>query len=87
VTEGRRLGNLSRPLPPLLKTKNPTILALARAAYDNRLLPAGTLEAGRLADAIEAAGYTDDDLLRHLRSTGPHVRGCHAVDAILGRAD
>jgi hypothetical protein len=26
-----------------------------------------------------------DGLLRHLRSPGPHVRGCHVVDSILGR--
>src|SRR5262249_31778719 len=36
-----------------------TVLALAQAAYDNRILPAGTLEPARLAilaDALEEAG-------------------------------
>jgi hypothetical protein len=35
---------------------------------------------------LEAAGCTDAELLAHLRSPGPHVKGCHAIDAILGRA-
>jgi hypothetical protein len=39
-----------------------------------------------LADAIEESGHSDAELLGHLRGPGPHVRGCHAVDAILGRA-
>jgi tRNA (cmo5U34)-methyltransferase len=31
------------------------------------------------------AGCDDAELLGHLRSGGPHYRGCFAVDAILGR--
>ncbi|MGL4550680.1 MAG: hypothetical protein ACRC33_05795, partial [Gemmataceae bacterium] len=53
---------------------------LARAAYDRRsfdLLPV-------LADALEEAGCADADLLAHLRSPGPHVRGCWALDLLLG---
>jgi hypothetical protein len=38
-----------------------------------------------LADALEDAGYTADALLSHLRSPGPHVRGCWALDLILGQ--
>jgi hypothetical protein len=37
-----------------------------------------------LADALEEAGCGDADLLGHLRSPGPHVRGCLAVDLLLG---
>jgi hypothetical protein len=37
-----------------------------------------------LADALLDAGCDDDNLLRHLRSPGGHVRGCWAVDALLG---
>jgi hypothetical protein len=37
-----------------------------------------------LADALEEAGASGP-LLEHLRSPGPHVRGCHALDAILDR--
>jgi hypothetical protein len=38
-----------------------------------------------LADALEEAGCADAGLLGHLRSRGPHVRGCWALDLILGR--
>jgi hypothetical protein len=38
-----------------------------------------------LADALEEAGCTDADLLGHLRGPGPHVRGCWAVDLLLGK--
>jgi hypothetical protein len=38
-----------------------------------------------LADALEEAGCTDADILGHLRGPGPHVRGCWAVDLILGK--
>jgi hypothetical protein len=61
---------------------------LARAAYDNRTLPAGTLDTARLAvlaDALEDAGCTDAEVLMHRRSGGPHVRGCWAIDALLGQ--
>jgi hypothetical protein len=39
-----------------------------------------------LADALEDAGCADADLLGHLRGPGPHVRGCWAVDLILGKS-
>ena len=39
-----------------------------------------------LADALEDAGCDDADILDHLRGTGPHVRGCWAVDLVLGKA-
>lgn len=38
-----------------------------------------------LADALEDAGCTDAAILSHLRSPGPHVRGCWALDLILGK--
>jgi hypothetical protein len=61
---------------------------LARDAYDSRTLPSGELDPARLAvlaDALEDAGCSDGDLLGHLRSPGPHVRGCWALDLVLGR--
>jgi hypothetical protein len=65
-----------------------TIPRLAQAAYDERLLPGGRLDPVRLAilaDALEEAGCTQPDLIEHLRSTGPHVRGCHVVDLLLAK--
>jgi hypothetical protein len=38
-----------------------------------------------LADALEDAGCNDAELLGHLRGPAPHVRGCWAVDLVLGR--
>jgi hypothetical protein len=39
-----------------------------------------------LADALEEAGVTDEDVLGHLRQQGAvHVRGCFAVDLVLGK--
>jgi hypothetical protein len=37
-----------------------------------------------LADALEEAG-ADAGLLAYLRSPGPHIRGCFAVDLALAR--
>src|SRR5262249_2865626 len=48
----------------------------------------GTLDPDRLAvlaDALEEAGCLSADLLAHLRGPGPHVRGCFALDLILGK--
>jgi hypothetical protein len=80
-------GNPFCPMPPLLASAAGAVVKLARAAYDERLLPEGHLDPARLAvlaDALEEGG-APTEVLAHLRSPGPHVRGCHAVDAILGR--
>jgi hypothetical protein len=39
-----------------------------------------------LADALEDAGCTNSDILYHLRCPGPHVRGCWALDLLLGKS-
>jgi hypothetical protein len=82
------LGNPFRP-PALVPTcQTASVLSLARVAYDERHIPSGHLDNARLAvlsDALEEAGCTDADLLGHLRSPGPHVRGCWALDLILGK--
>jgi hypothetical protein len=54
---------------------------LARVIYDERAFDRLPL----LADALEDAGCTDADLLGHLRLPGPHVRGCWAVDLVVGK--
>jgi hypothetical protein len=41
-------------------------------------------DAAVLADALEEAG-ADAELVEHLRGPGLHLRGCWAVDLILGR--
>jgi hypothetical protein len=82
------LGNPSRrvSLDPAWRTR--LVLSLALGAYQERVLPEGILMADRLAvlaDALEDAGCHDVEVLSHLRSPGPHVRGCWVIDLILGK--
>jgi hypothetical protein len=80
------VGNPFRPAAFNRSNASSIILSLARAAYDERQLPSGELDLDRLAvlsDALEEAG-APAEMLEHLRSPGPHVRGCWAVDLCLG---
>jgi hypothetical protein len=57
------------------------VLGVARDAYENRrfdLLPI-------LADALDDSGFPFTHVQEHLRSPGPHVLGCWALDLILGK--
>jgi hypothetical protein len=79
-------------LPPisasLLTSNDGLVRRLAEEAYEKRQLPAGTLDPDRLAvlaDALLEAGCDDADILGHLRGPGPHWRGCHILDLIMGR--
>jgi len=58
-----------------------TAVKLARSIYVNLQCEDQTV----LADALEDAGCTSAELLGHLRSAGPHVRGCWALDLVLGK--
>jgi hypothetical protein len=82
-------GNPFRPvsIDPAWRTSD--VARLALAAYEEGFPQSGFLDADCLtvlADALEDAGCQRDDMLRHLRGRGPHVKGCWAVDALLGRA-
>jgi hypothetical protein len=84
----RDIFNPFRPVtvPPACVTAQ--VVAVAQAAYDERKLPWGILDVARLmvlADALEDAGCDQADLLGHLRSPGPHVRGCWPLDLLLGK--
>src|SRR5262249_41553793 len=68
---------LFRPVALNRAWRTPTVTALVTAAYEDRPLPAGTLDNDRLAvlaDALEDADCAEDQILNHLRSPGPHVR-------------
>jgi hypothetical protein len=58
-----------------------TVTSLAAAIYEERAF--GRLPI--LADALEDAGCSSQEVLRHLRGGGEHCRGCWPVDLILGR--
>jgi hypothetical protein len=77
-------GNPFRPVavaPAWLTWNNATVPAIARHVYEDRAFH----DLPILADALEDAGCTDADLLAHCRGPGPHVRGCWAVDLLLGK--
>jgi hypothetical protein len=77
-------GNPFRPVtvdPSWFAWNEGGVQKVARAVYEGRdfdLLPI-------LADALEEAGCDNRELVQHCRSAGPHVRGCWAVDRILGK--
>jgi len=79
-------GNPFRPVTLVPAHRTQDVISLARAAYDERQLPSGELEWDRLAvlaDALEEGGCDEATILDHLRSPGPHVRGCWALDMAL----
>jgi hypothetical protein len=75
--------------PALLTWHDALVVHLAQAAYQERDLPTGMLNKGRLvilADALEEAGCQDQEILGHLRQPGAvHVRGCYVVDLLLAK--
>jgi hypothetical protein len=81
-------GDPFHPIAPRAGRVGRDVLQLARACYDERLLPTGELDRRRLAvlaDALEEAGGADRAILAHCRAPGPHVRGCWAIDLLLGK--
>src|SRR5262249_40584874 len=88
------LGKLTPPatLPRArLAWNDGAVVKLAAAIYDGPGWPDLSVGADPdwsvwriLADAVEESGCTNQDLLFHLRGPGPHVRGCAALDLLLG---
>jgi hypothetical protein len=88
------LRDLCNPFHPVainaawLAWRGGAVRQLAEGAYQERELPSGYLDPHRLAvvaDALEESGCTDAELLGHLRSPGPHVRGCWVLDGLTAR--
>jgi hypothetical protein len=75
-------GNLFRPVTLVPAWRTPAVVQLAKGIYDDRRFE----DLPILADALEEAGCREQSVLDHLRSPGPHVRGCWPLDLILGRA-
>jgi hypothetical protein len=88
------VGNPFHPLPPKRNAKRwnveyrswlswqgATIPKLAQSIYEERAFDRLPI----LADALEEAGCTDPAILNHCRQPGVHVRGCWAVDLLIGR--
>lgn len=68
------------------KWRTETVIALAEGAYEERFSDTANLDIARLmilADALEEAGCNNDEIIDHLRGSGPHYRGCWALDLVL----
>jgi hypothetical protein len=84
VSVMKDLFNPFRPVtlgPAWLAWNGGTVPKLAQAIYDERAYDRLPI----LADALEEAGCNNADIVSHLRGPGPHVRGCWALDLILGK--
>jgi hypothetical protein len=68
--------------PSLLTWGGGLVGAIARDVYESGAFERLPI----LADALEEAGCDSADLLEHLRSPGPHARGCWGLDLVLGRS-
>jgi hypothetical protein len=67
--------------PAWLTWHDGLLVSMAQRMYDSRKFSDMPI----LADALEEAGCTNQDILGHCRSGGEHVRGCWVVDALLGK--
>ena len=67
--------------PAWLAWNNGTVPKLAQVIYEERRFA----DLPILADALEEAGCSDAGILDHFRRAGEHVRGCWALDLILGK--
>jgi hypothetical protein len=74
-------GNPFRPVTIDRSGLTSTVISLAQAIYTDRAFDRLPI----LADALEDAGCTNQEILNHCRQPGVHVRGCWAVDLLLGR--
>jgi hypothetical protein len=80
-------GNPFHPRPTIdpswLAWDGGTVKKLAQAVYDERAFERMPV----LGDALEEAGCDSEDILSHCRQQGSvHVRGCWAIDLILGKS-
>lgn len=75
-------GNPLRPLqidPAWLRWNEGFIPGMARGIYEDRTFRRLAI----LSDALEDAGCESREILDHLRSPGPHPRGCYVLDALM----
>ncbi len=75
-------GNPFAPVSVDPQWLTPTVVDLARTIYDLKAFD----RMSELADALQSAGCDNEAILNHCRTGGPHVRGCWALDLILGKS-
>jgi hypothetical protein len=75
-------GNPFRPVAFDPGWRTSDVMLLARGIYDERAFDRMPI----LADSLQEAGCDSDELLNHLRDPhAAHVRGCWALDLVLGK--
>jgi hypothetical protein len=75
-------GNPFRPVTIDPQWRTSTAVALAEGIYDEKAFDRMPI----LADALQDAGCTSDDILDHCRDTkAEHARGCWVVDLLLAK--
>jgi hypothetical protein len=67
--------------PAVVAWNDSTVRRTAEAIYEDYAFDRLPV----LADALEDAGCTEGEQLGHLRSPGPHVPGCRALDLVLSK--
>jgi hypothetical protein len=76
-------GNPFRPItldPAWLTWHDGLLVSMAQRMYES----GDFTDLPILADVLEEAGCTNQDILGHCRSRGQHVRGCWVIDLLLG---
>ncbi|MBL8794381.1 MAG: hypothetical protein JNM56_10785 [Planctomycetia bacterium] len=79
---GDIFGNPFQPVVLVRTWLTSTVVSLATGIYDDRAFDRLPI----LADALEDAGCDNQDLLKHCREPGEHVRGCWCVDLLLDKS-
>jgi hypothetical protein len=64
---------------PRLDSMGSTVMALARAIYQERAFDRMPI----LADALDEAGCVDDDVVEHCHAASAHYRGCWVLDLLV----
>ncbi len=76
------LGNPFQPVKFDKEWRTSTAVALAKQMYQSNDFSAMPI----LADALQDAGCDNEEVLNHCRDAKqPHIRGCWAVDGVLGK--
>ena len=81
IRTGQAFIEVERVDPAILKWRNQTIVKLAQAIYEECAFDRLPV----LADALEDADCTNNEILAHCRQPCEHVRGCWLIDSILGK--
>jgi hypothetical protein len=78
------IGNPFRPViidPRWRRWWSGIVVQLAEGIYEDRTFDTMPV----LGDALEEAGCTDEEILKHCRHDDGHARGCWVLDALLGK--